>query len=285
MTATSEPVGYDGENLVVTRDGPVATLRWLHSSEVAERRKSRAIPDVKLETAEAMRDLGSDDTVRVIVVTGTGDEFKVAPRKSPWVESRGDPTVDWELVKGVTRVLQTFVELDQPIVAKVNGTATGWGSSIVYACDFIFAAEDALLIDHHLAMGEDGWGREDFGVVPGDGGMCFVPLFMSPPIAREYLLLGRPLTGKELAAMYAINGAVPADQLDETVGDFVRRLLARPQYALAWTKRIFNRRVRQQLDLTLDSSLAYEMLNFYQGAAERGQRGVLDQAHGPLTKR
>ncbi len=284
MSGNGEMV-YDGENLVVTRKGPVATLRWRHSEEVAQRRAGRTMPDVKLETAEAIRDLGSDDTVRVVVVTGTRDEFKVAPRKSPWVESRGNAASDWELIKGVTRVLQAFVELDQPIVASINGAAVGWGSSIAYACDFIFAANDAQFIDHHLGMGEEGYGRPDFGVVPGDGGLCFVPLFMSPPIAREYLMLGRPLTGRELAEMHAINGAVPADELEGTVDAFVERLLARPQYALAWTKRIYNRRVREQLDLTLDSSLAYEMLNFYQGAAERGQRGSVEQAHGPLEKR
>lgn len=259
----------DASNFTLHRDGPVATLQFRHSSEVARLRSAQPMPDVKLETAEALYKLGRDDGVRVVVLTGTGDEFKVAPRSSPWVETHGSPADDWELMKGLTRVLQAFVELDQPIVAKVNGNAVGWGSSIVFASDFIFAADDAQLIDHHMGMGEAGYGRPDFGTVPGDGGSSFVPLHMSPCLAREYLFLGKPLTGRELAQMSVINGAAPAEDLDRIVDAFVKRLVARPQYALTWAKRVFNRRVRQNLDLTADASMAYEMLNFYQAAAER----------------
>lgn len=260
-------------NFLLERAGGVATLRFLHSSEIARLRGHNYIPDVKLETAEALRALGSDDSVRVIVMTGTGDEFKVAPKRSPWVESRGEAAADWELLKGLPRVLEAMVDIDTPIVGKVNGDAVGFGSSLVFACDFAFAAEDARVIDHHLGMGEEGYGRPDFGVVAGDGGMSFVPLAMSPMIAREYLFLGKPLTGRDLAVMQVINGASPASELDAVVDQFVERLLKRPQAALGWSKRVFNRRVRQNLDLTMDSALAYEMLNFYQeAAARRGDR-------------
>lgn len=260
----------EASNLRILHDGAVATIQFLHSQDVAALRGSHTLPDVKLETAEAIHRLGLDNSVRVIVLTGTRDEFKVAPRRSPWVETHGDPEGDWDLIRGVPRFFQEVLEAEKPIVAKVNGDAVGFGSSIVYACDFIFVAESARLIDHHLGMGEEGYGREDFGVVAGDGGMCFVPLFLSPAIAREYLFLGKPLTGADLVAMHAVNGAPPLADLDAVVDGFVQRLLARPQYALAWSKRVFNRRLRQQMDLTVDASLAYEMLNFYQGAAARG---------------
>jgi hypothetical protein len=48
------------------------------------------------------------------------------------------------------------------------------------------------------------------------------------------------------------------------VDDIVARLLKRSAYALAWTKRIANRHVVEQLNRTLDAGAAYEMVNFLQ---------------------
>ena len=80
-------------------------------------------------------------------------------------------------------------------------------------------------------------------------------------------MLRRTFSGRELADMHLINRAVPAGELDATVDDFVRRLLQRPAYALAWTKRVVNRHVVEQLNRTLDAGAAFEMVTFLQ--AER----------------
>ena len=61
-----------------------------------------------------------------------------------------------------------------------------------------------------------------------------------------------------------INDAVPRERLDAVVDDIVARLLLRSSYALAWTKRTINRRLADQLNMTLDASAAYEMVNFLQ---------------------
>jgi enoyl-CoA hydratase len=98
-------------------------------------------------------------------------------------------------------------------------------------------------------------------VVPGDGGCALVPLFMTPARAKEYLLLAREYTASELARLGIINYAVPANKLDATVDDIVARLLKRPAYALAWAKRIANKRVTDHLNMTLDAASAYEQLN------------------------
>jgi len=72
------------------------------------------------------------------------------------------------------------------------------------------------------------------------------------------------VTARELADAGVINHAVPAEQLDDVVDDIVQRLLSKSAYALAYTKRILNRHVINQLNTTLDSSAAYEFLTFLQ---------------------
>jgi enoyl-CoA hydratase/carnithine racemase len=166
-----------------------------------------------------------------------------------------------------------FIEIEKPIIARVNGDAIGFGSSLVFASDLIVAAEDATIADYHLGMGETGYGRSDVGVVPGDGGSVFVPMHMPPAMAKEYLFLAKPYTGAELATMGLINRAVPPDQLDDVVNDYATRLLRRSAHALAFTKRVVNRRIAANFNLTFDSAWAYEMANFYMHMAGTDERG------------
>ena len=166
-----------------------------------------------------------------------------------------------------------MVDLDRPIVAKVNGDAIGWGSSVAFASDFIIAREDARIADHHMGMGEVQPFRTAAGMVPGDGGLAHIPSHMSPMLAKEYLMLARVFTGRELADMGVINYAVPAAELDARVDAMVAALLKRSAFALAWTKRVAGQHIKAQLQLRLDAAAAYQLVNIYQ----LGKYG--DQAH------
>ena len=153
-----------------------------------------------------------------------------------------------------------MTEIEKPIVGKINGDAVGFGQSLAFGCDIIVAAQNARFVDHHMGMDEvEGFERE-FSIVPGDGGLGLLPLFMSPARAKEYLMLAREYRADELERLGIINYAVPPGELDAKVDEIVARLLKRSAYALAWTKRVANRRVAQHLNLTLDAAAAYEML-------------------------
>jgi enoyl-CoA hydratase/carnithine racemase len=220
------------------------------------------------ELANAFDDLRADNDVRVVVVTGGGETFKHPPaelyRTETGKENRNDPRRIWCTFVGHLRAHQTIAEMEKVVVAKVNGDAIGFGQSLALACDLVVSVEDARFIDHHLAMGEVEDVGPEYGVVTGDGGSSLVPLYMSPPKAKEYLMLGKPYTGRDLAEMDLINYAVPPEELDETVDELVSALLDRSAYALAWTKRTANRLVVDHLSRTLDASAAYEMVNFLQ---------------------
>jgi enoyl-CoA hydratase/carnithine racemase len=140
----------------------------------------------------------------------------------------------------------------------------------VFACDFIVAVDDAIIMDHHMGGTLTGTyfgqqretGAEEFNAPPGDGGMALVPLYMTPCKAKEYLLLAKGYTATELAAMNVINYAVPVDQLDRKVSEITEALLKRNPYTVAWTKRVANRMVLNHVNLTLDAGMAYELAYF-----------------------
>jgi enoyl-CoA hydratase len=253
---------YGSCNLAI--DGPVATIEIIPPMQV------KGGADLHWELGGVLDRLRSDTSVRVIVLTGTGDEFYVLPDKAvfenpaSWAK-RANPDGAWQTFMGIIRVHQLMAEIEKPIVAKMNGHATAFGCSLVLASDLIVAAEDAELVDIHLGMGEiDGHPGPGFGLVTGDGGSSLAPMYMSPAKAKEFLMLSTPYSGRELADAGMINNAVAREELDDAVADMVDALLRRSAFALAWTKRTANRRIAEVLNMSLDAGEAYEMANFLQ---------------------
>jgi enoyl-CoA hydratase len=251
----------------VTKDGQVATITLQ-----AANRTARTGPHV--EIGAAISELRFDNDVRVLIITGDENGFFLPPKDSPKASGH-TPGLDWDLTQGMQRTYQSMLEIEKPIIAKVNGNAIGFGSSIVFACDLIIADEKAVLCDHHLGMGKTlQGGRGDFGSVPGDGGTVFVPLHMTPCLAKEYLWLSKELTGADLARQGVINAAVPAEKLDEVVDDYAARLLLRTPHSLALAKRAANKPYIDQFNRVYDLAWSYELLNFYQLGASPDERGV-----------
>ena len=223
------------------------------------------------ELASAFSELRDDDSIRVIVLTGAADNlFSIAYPTETKRDPGANPHGIWRAIMGITRCYMAMAEIEKPIVARVNGDAIGLGQSLMFGSDIIVAREDAKISDVHLGMGTvvptgaDGPVGPAFGVAPGDGGGALIPLFMTPTKAKEYVMLSLEHTARELADAGIINHAVPAEQLDDVVNDIVQRLLSKSAYALAYSKRILNRHVVNQLNMTLDSAAAYEFLTFLQ---------------------
>lgn len=248
----------------VTVDAAVATIEIIPPAQL-----TGGTSDLHYDLARAFMRLRHLDEVRVIVLTGTDDEFYV-PMPPAFYDSEraraylADIPGAWRTFSGVVQVHEAMSQIEKPIVARVNGPAVGFGSSLVFASDLIVAANDAVIVDMHLGMGEVEEGGPRFGIVPGDGGAVVIPESMPRALANEALMLARRFDGAELARLGVINHAVPRHQLDATVGDMVAGLLRRSAYALAWSKRLINRQMRVSVQQGIDHGAAYEMVNFLQ---------------------
>jgi enoyl-CoA hydratase len=262
----------DYRSFNVVQSGQVVTIRMLSLQDALALDPPA---DVHIELPGVLEELRTDDSVRVIVLTGATDgEFLVTPPVEYYATERamarlGDPYGVWKVATGVIRCFQAMVEIEKPIISKVNGDAIGFGQSLVLGSDMVLAREDAIVSDVHLGMGEvatsDGKHvGPPFGIVPGDGAGALVSLFMTPTQAKEYMMLSPTHTAAELVEARILNRAVKLDELDAITDDFVARLLQRSAFALAWTKRLLNRHVAHQLNLTVDVGISYELLNFAQ---------------------
>ncbi len=264
--------------LDIVRNGQVATIELKRLEKHIRdlmRTEKRGGAQRASEVARALQELRDDDEIRVIVITGKADVFTIPPSS---YGHHGNPGNDWDIMSGVTKAVEAMCTIEKPVIAKVNGHAVGFGANLVLACDFIIAREDAIIADHHMSAGElmiDGQvvGSADHCMVTGDGGTVFAPLKMPLAMAKEYLMLARPFTAKELATMGVVNYAVPAAELDAKTDEIAQRLLKRNAYALAMTKRVLNKQAMAQFNQTHDASLAYEFLNFYMQTPQAKELG------------
>lgn len=267
----------------VERNGQVATILIKPFARTqTEGAKHEGFVDVHTAIARALEQLRWDDSVRVIVITGSEDgEFYWAPGPGYYTEDRlrymdpnHRPAGRWSHEQGATRITETLALIEKPVIAKVNGHASSNGQSIIFGCDLIVAREDAIITENHLGLQEvtDEQGVPHgypFAMAPGDGAGALVPLFMPPTKAKEYLFLSPPYTAKDLAAMNIVNYAVPLDQLDSVTGNLIERLLRRPARTLARTKRGVNKMLVQQVALAYDTLAYAELLDFW----EQGRDG------------
>jgi enoyl-CoA hydratase len=268
--------GYSLVN--IHRDGQIATIELIRIEKHLREQRQKGKPGGAQRAAEvgrALNELRDDDTVRVIVVTGRDDVFTIPPSS---YGHHGNPGRDWDIMSGVTRAVEAMCTIEKPVIAKVNGHAVGFGANLVLACDFIIAREDAIIADHHMSCGElmiDGRmvGSAEHCMVTGDGGAVFAPLKMPLNIAKEYLILARPFTAKELAVMGVVNYAVPAGELDAKTDEIAQRLLKRNAYALALTKRVLNKQAMASFNRVHDAALGYEFLNFYMQTPQAKELG------------
>jgi enoyl-CoA hydratase len=264
--------------LTLERDGRVATVR-MHPVRLSFTMTPPA--ELHQEMGLAMSELRNDDDIHLVILTGAQDgEFVVPPTtemyRAPGQSNRlASDQAEWLRGTGIIRTHHAMAEMEKPIIARVNGDAFGFGSSLMFNCDLIVAREDAQISDMHLGLGEvmPSGGEEPvgphFSMYPGDGGLSLVPLYMTPARAKEYLFLAKPYTAREMADHGWINDAVPAEALDATVNGLASALLRRAPDVLAYTKRVANRELVAHLNRTLDAGVAYEHISIRQWLASR----------------
>ncbi len=196
---------------------------------------------------EAQDDVDSD----LIILTGEGRAFCAGGDMEWFQQMIDEPTRFRSIVPDAKRIISTLLELEKPIICRLNGAAAGLGASIALMCDIIVADQNALIGDPHVKV----------GLVAGDGGAVIWPQLIGYARAKEFLLTGDMLKASEAVTMGLINHAVPTEELDAKVADIAGRILANPRWAVRWTKTAVNLPLREIANRVSDPALAYEIVS------------------------
>ena len=213
------------------------------------------------ELEQIWLDVRADQDVNAIILTGAGRAFcaggdvkgmaegtlsGAAPKKG---KGRGRGPI---AASNGRRVIENMLDVEQPIIGAINGDAIGLGATLALLCDITVASEKARFADTHVKV----------GIVAGDGGAVIWPLLIGPHRAKEFLMRGNFISGAEAGRIGMVNYAVGPEDVMNKARELARELADGPTWAIRWSKLAVNKWLKQQANLILDASLAYEMMTF-----------------------
>lgn len=202
------------------------------------------------EFIEALHFAASDPASDVVMITGAGRAFSAGGDLARMEECIADPSEFEREAADAKRIVFALLDIEKPVIARVNGHAVGLGATIALLCDVIFAAESAKIGDPHVKV----------GLVAGDGGAIIWPQLLGFARAKEYLMTGELIPAPRAAEIGLINHAVPDAELDARVDAFCRKLLDGATQAIRWTKVTVNIELKRIAHALMDPGIAYESL-------------------------
>lgn len=180
------------------------------------------------ELALALESLSATDEVRVIVISGAGRAFCTGAdleALAALVEADDHEEFARQVQAG-GRVVRQIRELPIPVIAAVNGVATGSGAALAIACDVRLASQDAAI----------GFGFGRYGLHPDWGATHFLPRLTGMGRATELLLTGRIVSASEAERIGLFERIIPAAIFAETVDAFAREIAEKPTFPLRLLK-------------------------------------------------
>ena len=215
---------------------------------------SAALIDALIAAVEAA---GTDDRVRVVVLSHTGPAFCSGAdlRETAAAFATGDvPAARMGLA------LAAIWESPKPVVARVGGPARAGGLGLIAAADIAVCAADATFAFSEVRL----------GVIPAVISATVLPR-LAPRAANELFLSGETFDGGRAAEIGLVTAAVPAAELDATVARYVAALRRGAPRALAEAKALLHRRTARPLREEM-AELTELSVGFF--TSEEGREGV-----------
>jgi enoyl-CoA hydratase/carnithine racemase len=219
------------------------------------------------ELAEVFTFAAMDAHSDVVVLTGAGKAFSAGGELEHLATNAANPELFDNEVRLAKRIVFAMLDLDKPLICRLNGHAVGLGATLALLCDVIFAAETAKIGDPHVNL----------GLVAGDGGAAIWPQRIGFGRAKEYLLTGELLTAQKAEDIGLINHCLPLDELDAAVEAFCERLLKGSTNAIRWTKVLINLELKRVATAVIDAGIAYEAVSVRSADHREGVKALQEK--------
>jgi enoyl-CoA hydratase len=193
--------------LVITIDRP-KVLNALNAQTVDEIRQA----------FEAAR---TDDSVKVIILTGAGEKAFVAGADINELATM-TPITGKEIAERGQRTFRAIEKFTKPVIAAINGFALGGGCELALACHIRIASDKAQL----------GLPEVTLGIIPGYGGTQRMARLLGKGKALELILTGDRVKADEAERIGLVNKVVPADQLMTAAEEMARTIATRGPLAV-----------------------------------------------------
>ena len=203
--------------------------------------------DMRSEFIHALELVSADKAIKALVLTGAGKGFCAGGDISGMQRRMDAPAGEvgfngWHRQQRVHHTQALLHNMPKPVIAAVNGAASGLGADTALACDFIIASEWANF----------SWSYIHRGIVPDGGGMYFLPRRVGLPKAKELIFTGRRVDIDEALALGLVDRKTSAERLLADAQAWAVELGKGSATALALSKTILN----QSFELTAQQVFA-----------------------------
>jgi enoyl-CoA hydratase/carnithine racemase len=222
--------------------------------------------DMIASLQRALDEAADDDEIHVIVLAGAGGKIFCAGHDLN--EFRGNDAARFAKTVAVecSRMMQTIVGIEKPVIAKVAGVATAAGAQLVAACDLAIAAETAKFATPGVNIGL--W--------------CLTPMValsraIAPKHAMQMLLTGKLIDAATAARFGLVNEAVPMERLDPTVDALADEIAEKSPFTVALGKHAFYRQLRLDLAAAYDYTSEVVFRNMLAEDAAEGIKAFVEK--------
>ncbi len=262
MTEEHSAALPDYDTIALTRRGRLLTitLNQPDSLNAVNLRMHEELPEVFTWAA-------TDEHSDVVVFTGAGRAFSAGGNLEHIENNAAHPELFDNEVRLAKRIVAAMLDLDKPLICRMNGHAVGLGATLALLCDVIFAVDTAKIGDSHVGI----------GLVAGDGGAAIWPQRIGFGRAKEYLLTGDLLSAEKAQEIGLVNHSLPAAELDDAVDAFCERLLQGSTNAIRWTKVLVNLELKRVANAVMDAGIAYESVTVRSADHREGVRALREK--------
>lgn len=197
------------------------------------------------QLAHLFAELGADEAVRFVVLTGAGEVFTTGGDIAGFLE------VEPEQLSNLAWNVAAPERCPKPVIAKLRGYVFGVGLELSLTCDFRIAADDVELALPEIRL----------GMIPGSGGTQRLARLIGLGRAKDAIMRGRRIPAAEALDLGLVTEVVAPEELDAAVDRLVDELAALSPLALATAKRVLNHAYDGPLQLGFEiEGLAYGLL-------------------------
>ena len=223
--------------LTIIREDGIATI----TLNRPDRLNALTIPMVK-ELCRIVEDARLDDSIKVLIITGTGRGFCSGADIALVLEGREKiERTRRELTAPVGFEFLSLTRCEKPMIAAINGVAAGGGLTIALACDIRIASERARFTA--------AWIRR--GMSPEDGVTCYLPRLLGVAKALELMFTGDMVDAVEAERIGLVNRVVPHDRLMTEANELASRIAKGPSIAIELTKMLAYKGLRNDIESQL----------------------------------
>lgn len=258
------------EHIDVEQDSAIATIRLNRPEKL-----NALIGHMRRDLAEALEHAGSDRNIRVVVITGAGRAFCAGGDVAFMAEliERQDAEEFERMLGAARRVIMAIRQMTKPVIAAVNGPATGAGCNLALACDLRIASTTASFCQSFVKV----------GLHPDWGGTYFLPGLVTPNKACEMFFLGETMNAEEALRLSIVNKVVAPDELEQATASMAQRLRDAPAVSIAAAKQAVYLRQTAELEEMLRYETEAQMRCFESADGHEGVRAFLEKREPRFT--